>query len=160
MRPKVLWIEDSARFELSNLTGPVYFSGKYDFHLAEDVTTAVQFLMVKSFDVVIVDIRLPPGTDSCWRELYKRANSGKVQDQLGMRLLLWLLAIDIRCKPEPPDWISSSVIGVFTVETDGEILARLQELGIKVYRQKSAGVPDTILLDTIEQVMSLKSQLI
>ena len=157
MRPKVLWIEDSARFELSNLTGPVYFSGKYDFHLAEDVTTAIQFLMVKSFDVVIVDIRLPPGTDSCWRDLYKRANSGNVQNQLGMKLLDWMLSQDVCCQPDPPEWVDTRCLGVFSVENDRETQDKLKKLGIEAYIQKAAGLPDTTLLEMIEKIIESKA---
>jgi hypothetical protein len=156
MRPKVLWIEDSARFELSNLTGPVYFSGKYDFHLAEDVTTAVQFLMVKPFDVVIVDIRLPPGTDSCWRDLYKQANSGNVQNQLGIKLLDWMLSRDVCCQPNPPGWVDNCCLGVFSVENDRETQDKLKELGIEAYTQKAAGLPDTTLLEMIETIIERK----
>ncbi len=92
MKPRVLWIEDSARLELTNLTGPIYFAGKYDFNMAEDVTTAVTLLLSEEFDVIIVDIRLPPGIDPQWSKLYKRMGADKIQAQLGLKLLYWLLS--------------------------------------------------------------------
>jgi len=63
MKTKVLWVEDSARLELRNLTGPIYISGEYDMNLAEDATTAVRYLLTKEYDAVILDMRLPPGID-------------------------------------------------------------------------------------------------
>jgi hypothetical protein len=160
MKPRVLWVEDSARLELRNLTGPVYFSGKYDFNMAEDVTTAVNFLKSKAFDAVIVDIRLPPGIDSSWRTLYQRASSDKVQAQLGLKLLYWLLGHNRRLYASaPPDWIKPEQIGVFTVESKQEIQPELSKLRISLFQQKVAGLRDTVLLDLIEQVLDQSGQL-
>ena len=63
MKPRALWIEDSARLELANLCGPVFFRGTCQLNVAEDVTTAVDMLHANPYDVVIVDVRLPPGSD-------------------------------------------------------------------------------------------------
>lgn len=155
MKPRVLWIEDSARFELRNLVGPLFFSGKYDFNLAEDVTTAVHFLRIKEFDAVIVDIRLPPGIDDHWQKHYRKSGADKLHAQLGLKLLRWLLQKEPDVYPEPPPvWVAPQKIGVFTVESPQEILSHLNELGIAVYRQKTAGLPDTILLDIIQELLN------
>lgn len=154
MRTRVLWIEDSARFELSNLMGPVLFGGRYDFHLADDVTTAVDYLLVKSFDVILVDIRLPPGADPFWNDLYQKAGLGKVYDQLGIKFLYWLLAVENSYKHKPPEWVNPKRIGVFTVESLKEVDKNLQELGITHSLQKTAGLPDTTLVDMIEEIVS------
>jgi hypothetical protein len=153
-KPRVLWIEDSARFELRNLVGPLFFSGKYDFNIAEDVSTAMHFLRIKEFDALIVDIRLPPGIDATWQDHYRQSNADKVHAQLGLKLLRWLLSKDPSIYQEaPPAWISPQRIGVFTVESPHEIESHLKALGIAVYQQKSAGIPDTILLDLIERLI-------
>ncbi len=152
MRTKVLWIEDSAKFELSNLMGPALFGGRYDFHLADDVTTAVDFLLVKAFDVILVDIRLPPGIDPFWNDLYQKAGLGKVHDQLGIKFLHWLLAVENSYKHQPPAWVDPTRIGVFTVESLKEIEKKLLELGITHSIQKTAGLPDTTLVDMIEEI--------
>lgn len=155
---KVLWIEDSARFELSSLTGPVYFSGKYDFHLADDVTSALDSMQCKVFDVIIVDIRLPPGIDEDWRQLYERASAGVVEDQLGFRLLMWLLGHDSSLNGRtPPSWISADCIAVFTVESDPHLQEEVRSLGV-LYFQKTAGSSDTILVDIIEAVLKNKAR--
>jgi len=160
MKPRVLWIEDSARLELTNLTGPIYFAGKYDFNMAEDVTTAVNLLLSEEFDVVIVDIRLPPGIDPQWSKLYRRMGADKIQAQLGMKLLYWLLSQDrsIYAQP-PPNWINPLQVGVFTVESPNEIQKDLNQLNVTTFQQKVAGLPDTILLDLIERLLDQRSAL-
>ena len=153
-RPCVLWIEDSARLELRNLVGPLLFSPKFEFSLAEDITTAVHLLRAKPFDGVIVDIRLPPGTDPEWRRLYQASGFDRVHAQLGIKLLYWLLAGDISIHPSsPPTWIKPHNVGIFTVESRGEVEKHLNELGIRVFRQKTAGLRDTTLLELIDEML-------
>lgn len=154
-KPRVLWIEDSARFELRNLVGPLFFSGKFDFNLAEDVTTAMHFLQAKPYDALIVDVRLPPGIDNTWRNLYQQTGFDKVHAQLGLKLLRWLIARDASIYPEPPpDWITPHKIAVFTVESKQEIQQHLDDLGIRIFKQKSAGLADTVLLDLIDELIA------
>lgn len=154
MRPRVLWIEDSARLELTSILGPVYFDGRYDFTLAEDVTTGTNLLLAQEFEAVIVDMRLPPGHDRVWRALYREMGSHPVQAQLGMKLLNWFLGNDRDIYPgRPPNWATSRRIGVFTVESKEEIGENLKKLRIAIYRQKVIDLPDTILLELIEEIL-------
>ena len=154
-KPSVLWIEDSARFELRNLVGQLFFGGKYEFNLAEDVTSAIDHLRAQEYDAVIVDIRLPPGIDPEWRKLYQATGFDRVHAQLGLKLLRWLLMKDNSIHPaNPPEWIKSHQVAVFTVESKGEIQQHLDELGITVFRQKSAGLRDTILLELIDEILT------
>jgi len=154
VKPAVLWVEDSARFELRNLVGPVYTSGKYVFDLAEDVTAAIDHLQARRFDALIVDVRLPPGMNPAWKKLYQQKNS-KAQAKLGLKFLYWLLAKDGAICPEtPPQWIRSEQIGVFTVEPQNEIRSDLEILGIKAFKQKVAGLSDMILLEIIEGLLN------
>ena len=155
MKPRALWIEDSARLELANLCGPVLFNGTYNLTLAEDVTSAVALLQADPFDAIIVDIRLPPGGDRHWREQYKRTGSDKVSAQLGLKLLRWLLRGDDSIYPKlPPSWVRPHHVGVFTVETRTEVSPFLDELGIKVFQEKIADLPDTVLQDLIDRLVS------
>lgn len=157
MKPRILWVEDSARLELSNLSGPVLSSGRYDFHLAEDVTTAVNFLRAGAFDAVLVDVRLPPGVDAHWQKLYRAAGSNKVSAQLGLKLLHWLIDHDLTIYPiTPPNGLSPRQIGIFTVESPQEIQEELKALKIEVYQQKVAGLPDRILIDLFERLLQEK----
>jgi hypothetical protein len=158
-KPSVLWIEDSARFELRNLVGPLFFSGEYDFNLAEDVTSAMYLLRAKEYAGIIVDIRLPPGIDPEWRRHYRQSGYDKVHSQLGLKLLYWLLGKDRSIHPEaPPAWVKPAGVGVFTVESQPEIQKDLDALGITVFRQKAAGLPDTILLELIRELLNQARQ--
>lgn len=159
MKPKALWIEDSARLELANLCGPVFFNGHCRLTLAEDVTTAVDLLRTNTYDAVIVDVRLPPGTDAHWRDHYRQAGADKVSAQLGLKLLSWLIARDQSIYPEaPPTWIQPARVGVFTVESLHELQPVLTPLGIDRYQQKVADLPDTILDDMINELLTREAQ--
>ena len=153
MKPKVLWIEDSARFELNNLTGPIYFYGKYDFQQAENVTSAIEFLKVKEYDALIVDIRLPPGNDPYWREMYRNAELEGGGEKLGIKFLYWLLAQDGSYSSPAPSWASPERIAVFTVENHLEVRSDLDKLGIGLFKQKTTGLADTTLLDLIQELL-------
>jgi hypothetical protein len=155
MKPSVLWIEDSARLELRNLTGPIYYNGEYDFSQADDITSAVSFLRVKPFDVVIVDIRLLPGNDAGWSRLYAQAGQDKVQAQLGLKFLHWILGSEDGMG-RPPAGITALQIGVFTVENYLDIQNDLIGLGVNIFQQKSAGLPDTVLDDLIKKILAQK----
>ncbi len=154
MKPRVLWVEDSARLELNNLLGPVLLCGRYEFSLAEDLTKAVRLLELEQFEALIVDIRLPPGTDPAWCGHYRRAGSDKVAAQLGLTMLYWLLGRRPGYYPtRPPNWVSAERIGVFSVEERCEVARSLDELGIRTYARKGIDVPDTVLLRLIEEVL-------
>jgi hypothetical protein len=156
MKPRVLWIEDSARFELNNLTGPIYFYGTYDFQQAENVTSAIEFLKVKEYDALIVDVRLPPGNDPYWRELYRKEEGDGGGEKLGIKLLYWLLAQEGSYSHTPPSWASPEKIAIFTVENQMEVRDDLDKLGINLFKQKTTGLADTTLLDLIKELLGRK----
>lgn len=151
---KVLWIEDAARFDFPQMAAPLYMNGGYDLAVAEDVTSAIALIKQGEYDVVIVDIRLPPGDDPRWITLWKRAGSNRVAARLGLELLHSMLG-----SPEAkiqlqgrPSWLTADRIGVLTVEDDDELRPDLKKLGIRRYRRKQADVPDTVLLDLVRWV--------
>ena len=92
-RKRMLWIEDSAHFELAETLAPVYYDGRYTVHLAETVTDAIDRLSRASepYDAVIVDIRLPPGEHKLWQKLYALTIRNRVETQLGLVFLYWLV---------------------------------------------------------------------
>jgi len=151
MKTKVLWVEDSARLELRNLLGPVYISGDYDLSLAEDATSAVRYLQTKEYDAVILDMRLPPGMDENWIKIYRERGEDKAYARLGMELANWMFGGHSLPYP-PPTWIKPYRVGVFTVENDPALHARLDALGIRVFVHKTAGIPDSTLIDIIERI--------
>ena len=162
LQARILWIEDSARYELSELLAPVYHARIYHVKLAEDATTAMQYLVNNhtDFDVIIIDIRLPPGSDRSWQKHYQKARSSKVNGQLGLLILNWLLdsrQSDYASISAAPPAIPIEKVAVFTVESKTQIGDELDQLGILFYEQKKAAQPDTILLDLIERVLNHKS---
>lgn len=158
MKLKILWVEDSARLELRKMMGPVIVSGEYDINLAEEVTSAVRYLLTKEYDAVILDMRLPPGMDDYWSQLYSERGEDKAQARLGLELATWLLNGHSSYSTSRPDWIRPHHVGVFTVENDPPLHDRLKELGIKVYQHKTAGLSDTILIDIIKLIMDIKEK--
>jgi hypothetical protein len=161
MKSRVLWVEDDARFGLAQLAGPVYVNGGYNLVVAGDVSTAVARIVEERFDAVIVDIRLPPGEDQAWHKLYGNARHDKVYARLGLHLLHSLLGQPDAKVPLQicPDWLTPRSLGVFTVESHQEIEEDLKQLGIHVYQQKRADLPDTILLEIIERILVQQGKL-
>jgi CheY-like chemotaxis protein len=164
VKKRVLWVEDSARFELASVLGPIFASHRYDLTLAENASTAAEYLRRRQFDAIIVDIRLPPGSHRYWRSIYKDAGSDRTNAKLGLALLSWLLASS-KGKGKParpgndsvplrPAWqIPPAQIGVFSVENRGEIGGDLQALGVSIQHEKRPGLPDTILLDIVTEIL-------
>lgn len=153
---KVLWIEDDSRSSLSQLAGPVYVQGKCDLDIANDVATAISLITEKKYDVLIIDIRLPAGDDQDWQKCYLNGGGDKIRARLGLQLINSLLGrpdADVKID-DRPKWITSNLIGVFTVEGKNEIERALTECGINVYHQKRADLPDTILINIIEEILS------
>ena len=153
-RPRALWIEDGARAELSHLSGPVLYDGRIELVLAEDLTTAVEYLLEEEFDAVVVDVRLPPGDDPYWKELHRKAGRDKVHAQLGLQLLRWLLEPGHNTGlAAAPSWLDPKRVAVFSVDTKSEILNTLDALGIELIQQKRADLPDTILRELIDRLL-------
>ncbi|ACY15841.1 response regulator [Haliangium ochraceum] len=167
MPPKrrVLWVEDSARFELASVLGPIYASRRYDLTLAENATTAGEYLRRRRFDAVVVDIRLPPGTHPYWRDIYTNAGSDRTNAKLGLAILKWLLSPSEAGRssgsnghglvPPRPSWpVMPQQVGVFSVENHAEIGDDLDALGVGVMHEKRPGLPDTILLQIVGEVLA------
>jgi hypothetical protein len=151
---KVLWVEDSARLELRKLTGPIYISGNYDMNLAEDATSAVRYLQSKVYDAVVLDMRLPPGIDDYWINIYRDRGEDKADARLGLELAGWMFNGRSANAPfSPPGWLTPYHVGVFTVENDNSVHSKLNELGIRVFQHKTAGLADTILIDIIKRIV-------
>jgi len=160
MKHNVLWIEDGAFVEISNFSGPVTITRKYDLRVAMDVADAVKQIQLTEFDAVIVDIRLPPGTDRDWESFHSNLIKSKIPTRLGLQLLFSLLKpMDCAVKLNHiPSWISPEKFGVFTVEGEKEIMVDLKKLGIAFYRQKKLDIPSNTLLELIETIIKGSKQ--
>lgn len=154
---KVLWIEDDADNDLYNLTSPVYIDGRYQLDIATNASEAHFYLNARAYDVIIVDIRIPPGKDPGWRAKYENLRSRREANssRLGLELLRAIFggngqqpALKIQQNLHPERY------GVFTIEGHEELKPDLQQINLAriKYRQKNAMMPHTALLDFIDEV--------
>lgn len=63
---KLLWIDDNLDHDLTEKRMAILMEDDIDPHFARDATEAYFRLCNESFDVVIFDLRLPPGADDMW----------------------------------------------------------------------------------------------
>jgi hypothetical protein len=165
IRSKVLWVEDSARFDLASLLGPIYASRRFDLTLAENATAASAQLLRRRFDAIVVDIRLPPGEHPYWNNIFKSAGADRANAKLGLALLGWLFGAAVPGAPKPlgngqsvprlPEWkVRPQQIGVFSVESRLEIGHTLEQVGVTIMHEKRPGLPDTILRQIIVEVLA------
>jgi len=154
---KVLWVEDGARYDLVNMAAPVYMDGKYDLVIAEDASSGVDYVLKDTFDVIVVDIRIPPGIDRDWINLHKKSGANKVSARLGLDFLYTILGnqnAKINLGDKRPAWITPTKIGVLTVESELELAEHLERLQITVFYRKRAEMPEEILLKLIEDILA------
>lgn len=157
MKKKILWIEDGAFVELQSLTGPVYASGRYDLVMALNASEGIRQIMKNTFEAVVVDIRIPPGDDKEWINIYFQAEKNKITARLGLEVLYSLLRPDIakvKLKKPIPAWVSPQRFGLLTVETKKEEKEMITELNITIFRQKTAELPHTALLEIITDILN------
>lgn len=156
MKQRVLWIEDSALDQNASLAGPVHLSGRYDLTIALTATEGFDALSRSEFDAVIVDIRIPPGDDRRWVDMYYRSFLSSKAARLGLRLLDTVLTGPNTLWPEtlPASAREPAHYGVLTVEGIDELRDDLTRLRVTVYRDKGGSdTPDT-LLEMIEVITS------
>lgn len=158
MKKRVLWIEDQAFSDLPAFAGPVYMTGKYELVVATTASEGIRHIMHSQFDAVIVDIRLPPGEEKVWKELYSARGESKASARLGLEMLQALLRpamSSVKLEQPIPRWVVSTPtrFGVMTVESPSEIEKELQAMGISVYRQKKAHTEAGVLLEMIIEIL-------
>lgn len=159
---KILWVEDSARFELPHLLGPINASRRYDLTLAEDATVAAEYLRRRRFEAIVVDVRLPPGDHRYWRDIFQNAGSDRTNAKLGLALLAWLFGAPSPIPPSRqnsipprPTWpMQPQQVCVFSVENRLEIGPTLEQIGVTCMHEKRPGLPDTILLEIVSEVLA------
>jgi hypothetical protein len=153
MKTKVLWVEDSAGLELRNLLAPILVGDEIVVNLAEDATSAVRYILTKEYDALVLDMRIPPGMDDYWIKMYRERGEDKADARLGLEIANWLCNGQSAFTYARPIWATPHRVGIFTVENDPILHERLNELGIQVYQQKTAGLKDTILIEIIEKIL-------
>ncbi len=108
---KLLWIDDNLDHDLTEKRMALYMEDDIDPHFARDATEAYLRLRDEYFDVVIVDLRLPPGSDDMWNP-YRENGVQK----FGFVLLSVVMGqVDDRF-----GHLSKTRFGVFTIEAQEE----------------------------------------
>jgi len=103
-------------------------------------------------------MRLPPGIDDYWINIYQDRGEDKADARLGLELADWLLNGRTDFPNKRPDWIKPQHVGVFTVENDPALHTRLEYLRITVFEHKTAGLSDTVLVDIIKRIKTQRTE--
>ena len=154
---KVLWIEDDADSDLYHLASPVYIEGNYHLDIASNASEAFFYLNERRYDIIIVDIRIPPGKNPEWLSRYEhlQRQSNANSSRLGLELLRRIFGENGQ---GPSLRVSQNLVadryGVFTVERFEELQADLTELNLMElkYKRKNAMMPHTALLEFIQEI--------
>lgn len=160
---KVLWIEDNADNDLYHLTSPVYIEGKYHLDIANSASEAQFYLNKRAYDVVIIDIRIPPGKDPLWKEKHEALRNSRDANssRLGLELLRTIFGGNGHPSLKIEQNRAPNRYGVFTVERQEELEPFLKKLNLEElkYKRKNAMMPHTALMDFIEEVfVALKKE--
>ncbi|TKJ41160.1 hypothetical protein CEE37_05695 [candidate division LCP-89 bacterium B3_LCP] len=155
MKPGVLWIEDGAKARLADFVAAINVKGAYDLGITLNASDGINRILEHPFEAIVVDIRIPPGKNSDWEDLYSEEGSEKVAARLGLHLLYSLLdPTKARVKiPKIPPWVTANRFGILTVESKKELEDDLKYLNIKVFRQKKAELDQNALLEVIEEIL-------
>jgi len=157
-KKRVLWIEDSAYNENTILAAPVHLTGKYDLSVALSASEGTNALRKTIFDAVIVDIRIPPGNDKRWIDIYYELGRSNMAARLGLKLLEVLLSTPPRWPEQFPDSAHDrSRYGVLSVESGIELKDDLARVGVSAYRDKGSGPDPTVLLEIIEEIITRRA---
>lgn len=156
----VLWIEDDATYNLQYIAAPVVMNPRYDLTLAITVSEALHHLQRRRYDVVVFDLRLPPGKEKDWVSLDQFLGQQMEPPRLGLHLLLNLYgvldkrhAVRIPMQINPPPITQVGVLSVDSWEDveDGLLSLKFRKTN---YRQKRAGMPSNILLQLVEEMIN------
>ncbi len=159
-KTRVLWIEDGARVEIPQLAVPLYMKSEYYLVITDNVTDADRKLTTQTFDVVIFDLRLAPGTDERFRALSRALTEEKKAQRLGLYLLLSYFGtndIAKNLKTTKPDWLSIERVAILSVDPfdEPDVHEALSSINFPAdrYKQKTAAMKRTTLLELVKQVI-------
>lgn len=147
----ILWIEDAAYTDYVSLLTWVLVDGRFAIDVAPNTSVALNKLAARRYEVVILDLHLPPGKDRFWIDRYQRiASEGRVP-LLGLELLEEALS---RGAHEPAlSWLSPERICILSIESPGWIQQRIRKAGVSRYRDKDLFLPESVLVAIAEDVL-------
>lgn len=151
IRKKVLWIEDDAFHELGRFATPVHLTGEFELEYALSATEAIDRLQTDEYDAIVVDVRIPPGNDKRWIEIYYNAGASNKAARLGVRLLQNILGRE-------QSWHEGlhraardrQRYGVLSMDAE-DVRPDLEPVGVSCYRKKTEG--PSVLLKIIREIL-------
>jgi len=156
----ILWIEDDSNHDVVKLCPAVQREPDWIFHIVPDVTQAISRIKSNRYDTIVLDIRIEPGRDKNWENLYIKKGASKNSARLGIELLYSMLnpRNDSIKVSEVPKWFSKHLIGILTVESLNELKDDLKNLVIceERYIQKKGGMSKKTLKNLIKRILSNK----
>jgi CheY-like chemotaxis protein len=153
IRKKVLWIEDDAFNELGMLATPVHLTGEFELDYALSATEAIDRLQGGDYDAIVVDVRIPPGDDKRWIDIYYNAGASNKAARLGVWLLQDILGHErVRSNGLSAAARDRQRYGVLSMDAE-DVRAELEPIGVTRYRKKTEGpgVLLTIIRDILKQ---------
>ena len=152
----VLWVEDQAIHELRELRTAVIMSGQYYLAVVKDGTEAIKALMQQSkiFDIIVVDMRIPPGDDKVFSEIYAKHLDEPRAAEIGFHLLKRIFDKgDNNHLADLPKYAYDHFrYGVLSIDGKNEIGKALLDLGISNYTHKTGFMPIKTLLQLIVKI--------
>ncbi|MCC6447888.1 MAG: hypothetical protein IT215_04300 [Chitinophagaceae bacterium] len=108
---KILWVEEEADSSMIGYITLFESINGFDLTIAKNATEAMHHLHSKKqfFDLVIMDIRIPPGLDGYWEEEYLKGDNSLPKERLGIAVINKYFTELIR-ENEKQKWI------IFTIE--------------------------------------------
>lgn len=104
---KLLWIDDNLDHDLTEFRMALHMQAKMATDFARNASEAFDRLVNKRFDVVIIDIRLPPGPDDRWNPHISNGEK---------KFGIVLLDMIFRNAQEQFGHLSDTKFGVFSIE--------------------------------------------
>ena len=156
---KVLWIEDQALYEMRDLRSKVLMSGLYHLAIAKNGSEAISKLRSEIYDIIVVDLRIPPGDDPAFSISYSGPSHQRNTAKVGFQLLKRIF------DKADPNHLSDLFeyaynpfrFGVLSVDNQDEIGEDLNFFGIKNYFHKSGFMSSDTLLNLIKKIDKLIS---
>lgn len=149
-RRKVLWIEDDAFNELAMLATPVHLTGEFELEYALSATEGLAKLQACEYDAVVVDVRIPPGDDERWVDIYYKEGASTKAARLGFLLLQNVLGRDRQWTDGlMPAARDRKRYGVLSMD---DVRAELEAMNVTRYRNKKEGT--RVLLAIIQDILT------
>ncbi len=148
---KVLWIEEETFENLELLRIQLELDSRIALKVAGNAREACDYLAWEEFDVILVDIILPPGFDDFWIDTRSQT------ERLGLVLIEKIFDKSIEVLPKN---LHVDKFGVFTIERQKDIINIFNSKGgpikNKNYRNKDSIHEGAELIQFIKEINSSK----